>query len=556
MYNGATQEFNDAVNAHRKQHVWGILNLKSGDPVSIRDKIIGSPTIETQITEDSDVFNISCLYIGTLDIQLELDIGELDLVGAEIAMYAGVDGAAPTIPMGVFDISDAQKLSDHVLKVTGYDRIARLDAPLIDRYPGERKDLSDILGDIRECAGVTFAQTPHELYELNPELNEGSLHVFDYAENCRKQLQYLAQILGCYVIANRIGYIEFRRYQYSSTALTIPAEQRHSAKISQYKFGVASFSYTDKFGQTYTLGNRQHDTSSVIVIPQENNFIHDRSGGNYQIYYNYYLRWLGIEFAYLEWNPGSIEYYGNPALDVGDMVELTGGVNGENSVNFLICHITWRFRGPQTLISGGAPRAGNIVTSSASGGSSYSGAAVFTSKNIMLAEMKEYKGQLFGDIPRKAAECRFSVTEQTAVFVTCNMTFSGTANARVFLNGNSLDITPFGTGFLSFTLPVMASGGTHELRVMLSGNGELSEVFSHVWGQEIEAKQITVDETDWEYNIENNTSIITGYTGSAEVLEVPEKLGGKTVVKIAEESVADNSDVLAVYIPDGVEAIE
>ena len=37
-----------------------------------------------------------------------------------------------------------------------------------------------------------------------------------------------------------------------------------------------------------------------------------------QIYYNYYLRWLGIEFAYLEWNPGSIEYYGNPALDVGD----------------------------------------------------------------------------------------------------------------------------------------------------------------------------------------------------------------------------------------------
>ena len=54
------------------------------------------------------------------------------------------------------------------------------------------------------------------------------------------------------------------------------------------------------------------------MIPQENNFIHDRSGDNYQIYYNYYLRWLGIEFAYLEWNPGSIEYYGNPALDVGD----------------------------------------------------------------------------------------------------------------------------------------------------------------------------------------------------------------------------------------------
>ena len=126
----------------------------------------------------------------------------------------------------------------------------------------------------------------------------------------------------------------------------------------------------------------------------------------------------------------------------------------------------------------------------------------------------------------------------------------------MLISGKVMTFTPFGTGFLSFTLPVMASGGTHELRVMLSGNGELSEVFSHVWGQEIEAKQITVDETDWEYNIENNTSIITGYTGSAEVLEVPEKLGGKTVVKIAEESVADNSDVLAVYIPDGVEAIE
>ena len=127
---------------------------------------------------------------------------------------------------------------------------------------------------------------------------------------------------------------------------------------------------------------------------------------------------------------------------------------------------------------------------------------------------------------------------------------------QVLLDGNALDIAPSGTGFLSFTLPFTVYIGTHELTVKISGNGELSQINSTVWGQEIEAKQIIIDETDWEYNIENNTSIITGYTGSAEVVEVPEKLGGKTVVKIAEESVANNEDILAVYIPDGVEAIE
>lgn len=561
MYN-VTIDYLTALEHHNLQRVYGNLVLSNGTSIALNDNnIIGNPSIETQIVDDSEVFNISCLYIGTLDMTLKIDVGELDLIGAEITLYTRIlfdDGEtwSSPVPMGVFDVADAQRQSEYVMKITGYDHMARLNVPLPDNSYGELKTLSTIIIDIMEYADIIFAQTWREISELNPYVD---ITVFEYAETCWKQVQYIAQILGCYVIANRSGEIEFRPYTNNSAVypvpvITISADERHSAKISQYKFGVRCFGYTDKFGHTQLSSQRERETYSIIYIPQENNIIKDRNS-SWELYYSRFLNWLYTEFAFIEWNPGTINYYGNPALDVGDMVALTGGINGNRTTNFLICHNTWQFRGPQTLISGGAPRSGNTVSSSGGGGGNvYTNTVMNITKEIVLASFTGYLGELFGNIPRTAAQCRFSAKEETAAFITCTMTFTGSASAQIVRNGVPMDIEPLGTGTISFTIPYMAGGGVHDISILMSGNGELTAVQGAVWGQNIIAQELVY--SDWEYEIENDTATITGYSGDDTSLIVPANLGGKPVVKIGEGALAENSDIITVYIPDGIEIIE
>lgn len=407
-------------------HIFGALTLADGTVIELDgENIVGSPAIETQILADPEVFDIAEMYVGTLEITLDIDLWETDMTGAEISLSVTVDGCPEEVPMGVWDVYSAKKQASSTIKITAYDRIAKLTAEIPRPEGTGIIRFAYVLEHIEELSGVRFAQTIEDLQALCPDVYISSIYPIsmDFALTCWEEVQYLAQYLGCYVVANREGKIEFRRFALKSVR-TISAEQRFNIDLSCGLYYVGGFGFTDKYGNTVTRQIAGVGTaSSTIMLSQDNVFIvnyEDETAAERE--YGDMLDRLAELFTTdiektTSWYSGTLDFFGDPTLDAGDMVRLTGGISGRRNCTFLIGHSTWQFRGPQTLISGGAPRSGTVVSVSGGGGS-YGGTTIVTTKIINIVEMKAYKGQLFGELPRTAAACRFSVDEQTAVFLT------------------------------------------------------------------------------------------------------------------------------------------
>lgn len=568
MYS-VSQRFRDALEASAKQHIHGMIYLPDGTRISLNsagngENILGCPSITTQIVSDTETFNISELYIGTLDIEVMLR-SSYQLRGAQIELSVSIDGASDDVPMGMWDIRDTRKQPSGAVAITAYDQLARLDVPLPDDEGTGIIQFGTLFSLIEGTANVRFAQTLAELQELCPDVWLDSIYPmsFRYAPTCRLEVQYMAQYLGCYVIANRQGEIEFRRYSQDVKAY-IPAEKRFSASLSDTPFFVQGFCYTDKYGRTVeSLAAPMGSSSSKIFLPQENVFIADQAGENAESYYKRILDPLKNEFALAGWYTGAIDYYGDPTLDVGDRIALTGGAAGAPKT-FLICSNTWQYRSPQTLISGGAPRVGDSVTSSGgSGGSVYSSTVINTTKNIVTVSMTVYTDMLIG-VPRTAARGAFKAKESTVIFVTFTLVMLGNADstavkAAVYIDDDIIGVKPAvsldedRTATLSFAFPVTVSGGEHTVRVTAENYGEIVSAAAEVSGQSITAGALTYDETDYEYTLTADSAAVTGYSGGVNA-EIPEVLGGKPVTVIA--SGAFSGDVETVYIPEGTEVIE
>ena len=61
--------------------------------------------------------------------------------------------------------------------------------------------------------------------------------------------------------------------------------------------------------------------------------------------------------------------------------------------------------------------------------------------------------------------------------------------------------------------------------------------------------------SDWKYELDGETAAITGYTGSAAEVKIPDKLDGKTVTSIGEEAFYDCVSIESITIPNSVTEI-
>lgn len=179
----------------------------------------------------------------------------------------------------------------------------------------------------------------------------------------------IAKFMGGIAVADRENRIKFRKFG-TAPVLKIPANLRRNINLNEYTFGVRGVAYRDKFGRTSVLEieGGKVNTSGIPVIG-ENSYIWETPSAEQEEtdrQYRSFLKYTAENLKLPDWTPGEVEYYGNPALELGDMVEISGGINGKNSTNFLITAENWVFRGAHTLISAGA--AENAVTGGGNGG--------------------------------------------------------------------------------------------------------------------------------------------------------------------------------------------
>lgn len=566
------KRFFESIDNGDVQTIGGRIRRTDGEIVLLNDKnLLDNVYIDSQCTFDENIFNFGEMYVGSAEITVKLPDENINLIkGGELRLYFGTETILNKwIPLGVWDIVSAEREYGNIFKIKAYDKLNRLNTPVNINLVGAVR-IEFAMRQVEKIAGVKFSQSIEEIQQLAGDRFNviSGVWATHYLDTCWDEVRAIAQFLGCFAFANRDGEIEFRKFAVSPV-LTIPPEKRFSAKISDYQYRVGGISYTDKSGYTSTYTIDNDEGTSYILGFSDNKYIAE-SKYNYEDVYLNYLKTVTSDIEtiwnkYCKWSPGTVEYYGNPALDVGDMVQIADGVNhGNGDARFLITHISWQFRGSQTLISAGAPETGTAI-SSGSGGSS--GTTVsYTSNNyvnnISVVEMKTYAGEVFGT-ERFVAKTGFSNVSETWVFAECTLILSGDGlvSASVWLDGIAQTLRPkitlhngeISTFHFGFTTKI--SGGRHQMWIGVRGNAEIADIQAFLWGQDVTAEtpEITGD-SDYIYTTENGLTTVTGYTGKSVFPSIPDDLGSGQTVCIEKNSFT-GSAVESVYIPDGVTEI-
>ncbi len=560
------KRFLESIDNGDVQHIKGTIRRLDDIIIDLDDSnLLDDIRYDSQCTENEDAFNFGEMYVGSAEIKVKLSDKNTNLIkGGELRLYFQTGTVTKWIPLGVWDIVSAERESGDLMTIKGYDSLNRLNKPVTSNIV-RKISINDVLRQVSKDANVEFAQTVEEIQKLTLDLldltSENGAYGTKFLDTCWNEVRTIAQLIGGYAFANREGKIEFRTFFTGAPTFKIPAEKRFSARISDYIYSVRDVSYTDSYGNTVTYTrNRDHLVSLGF---SDNKYIRETEKNAISAYWHN-LSYLA-NTLYNSWTPGTVEYYGNPALDVGDMVSIVGGVNGENkSSNFLITHISWQFRGPQRLVSAGIPETSTVISSgSSSGGTVTSYTTINTTSNISAVELLTYTGEAFGS-ERTVAKGGFSCYRETWAFVDCTVILSGDGlvSTAVCLDGIAQTLRPKITlhdgeySTLHFNLPLNVSGGTHQIRIVMRGTADISDIQAFVWGQEVkkESPEIT-DENDYLYTVNDGITTVTGYTGKSLYPQIPDNLGGERTTYIGKTSFTD-SEIESVYIPDGVTEIQ
>lgn len=574
-----SQAYRTAIDSGAVQHIRctiaaGSTKLRFGYGYDDGD-LIGSPSIDRQCVDNPEVYAFGQLYVGAAEVVVSIDdVDESIFEGGELSLSFGVDISGSDdpewVPLGVWDISEAvcEAISGTVkrIRIRGLDHLNRLKVEPSYKGVGALF-LDDIMEMVEEETGVQFAQTDLEIRTLigdRAPKSPGTVVKAKMAPTFWDEIAYIAQLIGGWAIADRQGKILFRKPE-QTAVLTIPANKRFTAQISEKNYAPYFFRYSTE-GFTRQLLGLGAETGSELSF-SDNGYIYGLDEGNYVNIIDSWLVPIVHKYPGIKWYPGTISWYGDPALDLGDTVILIDGVAGETPKKFLICAESWKFRSPQTLISGGAPKSTDTASSSSSGsgGSSASYVPTARPKTINAVELDKLPGDLYA-AERTIANGGYSGGSDGYKFVHFNVNLQGSetgeVSAKVYHDEIAQDFLPRislvadGYATLSFSVPISSAAGTHTLRLAATGEAaEVVDVEAYVWGQELSATSPEyVSARFFTYIVEDGKAVVTGYTGSSLYPEIPPRLGGYPVTAIGEEAFTD-SNITAVYIPEGVTEI-
>ena len=564
--------FLDAIEGESLQHIKGVLHLATRD-VQLDDTntIEGSPHIEQKCTENDDTFMFGQMYVGTLEISLNVPslTSAATFRDAQISLEFGIDIAGSDeplyIPLGIWDVTSVKRLvGDSRWKVKGVDRLNRLRVNINDDTVG-RLTLSTVISTIKRTTNVQFAQTVEEIAALIGK-SANRIAKVEFSSTCWEEVRQIAQLMGGFAFANREGKIEFRQFGMQSvldSSYKITASQRFNLKLSDYNYGVDTVTYIDSKKHSYT---KETGTSggSVGLSFSNNQYIFTGSD-DYEEYFATWVDPIAAKFTQT-WYSGTVDYYGNPAFDLGDMIPLTGGIAGQD-ILMLITGISWGFRAPQVITSAGLPDIGIGTASSSSGSSSYSSGTssqVLTATEQQVVELDTFPGDLSGRYI--AAQGVFGARQSIDGFVNVGIVLladeNGAASFTVELDGIAQVLSPTVSVHqgeyttLYANVPISPKEGSHTVEVICRGSGTITEISALVVGQDIspESPDPTFD-SDYTYTIANGVATVTGYNGSSTYPRIPDRLGGAPVKAIAGGAFTGTS-VRNVYIPEGVEEIQ
>lgn len=293
------------------------------------DILAGSFSLSNQCTDTSDV-TLGAVYIGEMNVTImrsaSLPRGSWKgkQITASYKLLVDTD-EWEEVPLGVYTIAEAT-YSKVGVEVKAYDNMSLLDGKYTtDATTGTPYAL---LSTMASACHVTLGNTEQEIRALPNGTETLSLYTPNDCGTWRDLTSCVAQAVGCFAFADRLGNITLKRL-YSPSQATIDTRHRYTgAKISDFTTYYSGISLVNlRTESTEYYGDLYDDTGATINLGTNPLLQYGTKNHREEM-----ARRILAEVENYRYVPCSAALpSAYVCLDLGDVITLTDGLAGQSS---------------------------------------------------------------------------------------------------------------------------------------------------------------------------------------------------------------------------------
>lgn len=306
-----------------------------------KDIVKGSGYVTRQCSGSSEI-ELGTVYSAELGISLFSDIDRYTLEDACITLNFHLkleNGGIETIPMGVFYIAEVNRRVK-TLEIKAYDSMLKLDKNF-------NKGLSsaqpyDFLSILSKSCKVELAQPKEEIETLTNGEELLGIYQENDIETWRDFLFYLAQALGCFATIDRHGKLLLVPFKDTPVKI-IDSRHRFTSSFSDFVTRYTAVSSTNKKNEKAEYFAKEQDDGLTMNLGVNPLLQFGLEETRKRILYG-----ILEAVSVVEYVPFDSDTIGDPALDLGDVLQFTGG-HADGTKKAAITAITTRVNGKQSI---------------------------------------------------------------------------------------------------------------------------------------------------------------------------------------------------------------
>lgn len=339
-----SEKFKSAIKENARRYEWtGTITAKNGKVYQINPQNIvkGSGYIKWQCCSGTEI-ELGTVYSAEMGITLILDADRYTLLDSIVRLYYTLelmDGTTETIPMGVFEVSEANR-NIKTLELKGYDFMLRFDKNLkLEASSGTPYQF------IKACCDACKVEMAQTVAEINAMPN-GKATLGIYSDNdietFRDLLFYVAQVLGGYCQIDRYGRLVIKHFD-NNSVLIISQKERFSSSYSDFVTRYTAVSSTNQVDQTAEYIAMETDDALTMNLG-----INPLLQFGLKSTRERMLREVLTALQKVQYVPFDSTTIGNPALEPGDILKFSGGHADDSRIS-CITDIEYKIGGKMTL---------------------------------------------------------------------------------------------------------------------------------------------------------------------------------------------------------------
>lgn len=339
-----SEKFKNAVRQNTRKYEWyGSITTKAGRVYEFgaKDIVKGSGYIKWQCCSDTEI-ELGTVYAAEMGITLFSEIDRYTLEDAVVRLYYSLtlmDGTIETIPMGIFEISEANR-KVRTLEIKAYDYMLRFEKTLkIEASSGTPYQFLKMACD---ACKVEMAQTVAQISDLPNGKRTLGIYADNDMETFRDLIFYVAQLLGCFCQIDRYGKLVLKQYG-NTPVWNVPQKERYDSSYSDFVTRYTAISSTNQINQTAEYIAMETDDALTMNLG-----VNPLMQFGLKSVRETMLREILAALQKVNYVPFDSSTIGNPALEVGDILKFSGGHADETKIS-CITSIECKINGKMSL---------------------------------------------------------------------------------------------------------------------------------------------------------------------------------------------------------------